>query len=148
MPHHGFQAGMQTGASAYFTVDMSGKNMIFRGRDRAWLLQVHRSWVYQRENLVSVNLLKYFCGNLHQMMCTNMKNLSLNQLQHKKRWKSRTGSMWPFFLLEFYMWKNQIDVDIRTQRATWEESGDIIVLIQATEINFLVQWFCKVLRIF
>lgn len=26
------------------------------------------------------------------------------------------------------------------------ESGDI--LIQAIEINFLVQWFCKVLRIF
>lgn len=45
MPHHGFQAGKQRGASDHFTVNMSGKNMIFRSRERAWLLQVHRIWV-------------------------------------------------------------------------------------------------------
>lgn len=124
MPRHGFRARMQRGASAYFTVNMSGKNIISRRRDRVWLLQVHRIQVD------SCNSKKIWwawtCYNISVITYTKLcaptcRIYGLNQLQHKKRWKSRSGGMWPFSLLEFYMWKNPIDVDTSTQRATWKQ---------------------------
>lgn len=120
----GFQARLQIGASAHFTVNMSGKNMMFKRRDRAWLLQVHRNWVDSCNSMKIQRV--WICHSISAITHTDQcaptwRIYGLNQLQHKKRWKSRTGSTWSFFLLEFYMWKNQIDVDISTQRATWKQ---------------------------
>ena len=66
---------------------------------------------------MSIDLSEYSCDDLHRMMYTNTKNLQFKSTTTQEEMKVKKWKHVAIFLVRILHVKNQVDVDISTQKA-------------------------------